>query len=198
MRLFTLLCSIAAFGLTTSSHALILWKESVNGDLSNNRLSPTALTLAGGVNVIQATTSNGDREYFSLKVPVGCQLDKLILSDYVSNDMRAFIGFQKGTTMTVDPNAPDPSALLGYAHFGPGGVSVGNDLLPAMATGFGAIGFTTPLPAGDYTYWVNQLGASTNWEMQWHVSAVPEPAAIIPLTMGVLAIAVRLRRPRTR
>ncbi len=56
----------------------VVWDESVNGDLSNDGLSPTALTFGAGSNAVLGTTgtpgsgSSGiDRDYFSFTVQTG-------------------------------------------------------------------------------------------------------------------------------
>jgi hypothetical protein len=186
--------AVALLGCALYSPAAVIWNEAVDGDLSNNRLAPTTLNLPGGIDVIQASTSGGDREYMTLIIPTGCKLDRLVLTGYQSADVRAFIGIQRGSTFTEDPNSANVANLLGYAHFGPGANPVGTDLLPLLGTAPGAQGFSGPLLQGTFTYWVQQLGAKTDWEMQWHISAIPEPATMVSLAMGSFALAARRRR----
>ena len=58
--------------------------------------------------------------------------------------------------------------------------------------GPGAIGFTPPLPAGDYTFWMQQTGANSA-TYQFDFIVTPEPA-----TAGLLfAAAVLLLRRRS-
>ena len=54
------LCGLAAM-LTAAAgtQADVVWDESVNGDLSGNRFSPTPLTLAVGANTVIASTHQG-------------------------------------------------------------------------------------------------------------------------------------------
>ena len=173
------------------SHAATVWNESVNGDISNNRLAPTSVTLAAGSNdVIGSVVGNpSDIDYLTINVPTGDELSQIILESYTSTDQKGFIGIQQGTTFTQPPTGTDVTKLLGYTHFGPGAGNVGLDILPSMGTGAGAQGFTAPLPAGPYTFWIQQLGALTNYDFNFVVQPVPEPAtwALAAMAGGLLA-----------
>ena len=41
---------------TTAAQAVVVWDESVSGDLSNSGLAPTALALSPGSNVVRGMT----------------------------------------------------------------------------------------------------------------------------------------------
>jgi hypothetical protein len=71
----------------------------------------------------------------------------------------SFISLQAGKIMTVPPDTMSPAKLLGWAHFGTS--DEGTDILPAIAAGQGAIGFTPPLGAGTYTFWLQELSVCT-------------------------------------
>ncbi len=141
--------------------AATVWNESINGDISNNRLAPTSVTLAPGSNDVIGSVqgSPSDIDYLTINVPSGDELSQIILESFTSTDQKGFIGVQSGTTFTQPPTGTDVTQLLGYTHFGPGAGNVGADILPSMGIGAGAQGFTAPLAAGPYTFWIQQLGA---------------------------------------
>ena len=98
------------------------------------------------------------------------------------------------------------SSYLGYAHYGTGATNpagapatnlVGDDLLALEANSTvaaGASGFSDPLQAGTYTFLIQQLGATTNYQFDFDVTSVPEPAAL-----GLAALVpLFLRRPSRR
>ena len=177
------------------------WNEGIDGDLSNNRLAPTVISLDPGSNTITATSVAGDPEYYAVNVPPGHQLSALTLVSYVSLDATAFVGVQNGTTFTEPATGTDVSQLLGWLHFTPG--HVGTDILDDIGTGAGAIGFTGPRPAGDYTFWSQQTGANaTAYTFDLVVSAVPAVPALsgaftLLLYAGLgFALLIALRRRR--
>lgn len=176
----------------SSAHASIVHDENVNGDLSNDRFAPSPFVLAQGTNSLLATSVQGDREFVALTVPAGQQLSSIIQVSYVGDDGVAFCGVQAGPQLTVDPDSFDPTGLLGWTHFGPFIFVDGSDILPSMGNGFGADGFTPPLPAGTYTFWLQQAGQDpATYQLDFMVTPTPSAAAIFGI--GAI-IAVRRRR----
>lgn len=175
--------------LASMAYGATLYSEPASGDLSGNRNAPTNRTLVMGSNDLFATTSGGDQEYLTVVVPPGLALNNLFVRSYVSNDFTAFIGLQNGSSFTVDAFSAQPSDMRGYAHFGFG--SVGRDILPEMAAAFDAQGFTRPLPAGQYTFWIQQLGPQSIYQMDF--VAIPEPSCIA-LMAGCSLLFLRRRR----
>jgi hypothetical protein len=48
-----------------------------------------------------------------------------------------------------------------------------------MGQGFGSTQFTPPLPAGEYTFWIQELSAERLfYELDFQVTPVPVPAAL--------------------
>ena len=171
----------------------VVWSESVQGDLSGNRTSPSVVALLPGSNNVIATTQGGDQEYFRVTVPAATQLTGVVLNSYSAFDV-SFIGVQQGATFTVDPFAAQADDMYGYAHFGRG--QLNTSILDDIGQGFDAQGFTPPLPAGTYTFWVQQLSGATSYDLNFQVTAVPEPSAVAIVGAAALACAKRSMRRR--
>jgi hypothetical protein len=192
--------------LSSSSRATVVWDESVSGDLSNNQAAPTAITLSSGINSVIGTVGGTDKQdWIALTIPAGFQLSSDVLENYVSNDAQGFTGVQAGSSFVGSVNTP--GSYLGYSHFGTGATNgalpptnlIGVDLLPLMGDNVnisaGSAGFTPPLPSGTYTFLIQQLGASTAYQFDYGVTAVPEPTSIGLLVGGaMLALRRRTRR----
>jgi len=186
------LLSFTIAAAATCSHADVIHDESLHGDLSDDRFTPTAYILSPGANSLLATSSQGDREFVALTIPAGFTLSAIIQVSYVGADEVAFAAVQAGAQMTVDPDAFSAEGLLGWTHFGPFAFPDGSDILLAMGEGFGADGFTPPLPAGTYTFWLQQAGPSlTNYQLDFIV--VPAPGAGALLAAALFAARRRRR-----
>jgi hypothetical protein len=166
------------------------YNESIDGDLSNNRLAPTVIALDPGANTVTATSVAGDPEYYTINVPSGYSLSAVTLVSYVSADALAFVGIQSGTMFTEPPTGTNVTQLLGYTHFGTGNGTVGTDILDNMGAGAGAIGFVGALGAGDYTMWSQQTGASsTTYALEYQLTAVPAPVPALSASVAFLLCA---------
>jgi hypothetical protein len=183
------------------------YDESMDGDLSGNRLAPTSIALGLGSNTVTATSVAGDLEYYTMAVPSGHTLSAVTLASYASLDGLAFVAVQSGTTFTEPATGTDVGQLLGWTHFGSGNSTVGTDILDDMGAGAGAIGFTPPLPAGNYTFWSQQTGASsTTYALNFQVMAVPPPvpalsgsaALLLGAGLGLILIGTRRRNRGAR
>lgn len=136
------------------------YMEKKSGDMSNDGLAPTAVKLKLGDNIIDGDYGKSgttvDRDYFTIKIGAGQQLSAITLdAKTVVGGNLSFIGVQKGSKVTVDPNAGDPGDLLGWTHYGT--ADEGTDILPAICEGAGAQGCTAPLGPGKYSFWVQEL-----------------------------------------
>lgn len=182
----------ALFACLGSAQAQILWNESVNGDLSGDRLNPTNLSFAAGNNRILGTMGSTDKEYVHFTLAPGMALSQIIVVDYQSGDPISFIGVQAGNTFTEPASGTEVANLLGYTLFGTD--HIGTNILPAMGTGSGSMGFTPPLTGSDYTFWIQQTGDTTTYDLNF-VTTVPEPGT---LSLGVGAALLLLKRRRAR
>jgi hypothetical protein len=200
-------CALALCGVLSSTALASGYNESGSGDLSNNALAPTSFILGAGTNpVIGSVNGSTDfQDWVAVTVPAGFQLDSFVLGAYVSADVQGFTGMQFGPNFPGNPF--DAADYAGYAHFGTGAQNgqlpptnlVGHDLFPIMtdpSLAPGSTGFTTPLPAGTYTFLIQQLGGPTDYEFDFGVSPVPAPAPLALTVVGSLAAMVRRRRPR--
>jgi len=197
---------IAALFATAAARAGTIYSESSSGDLSNDQSAPTARSAVTGVNSLTGSVGPGDaQDWFAITVPAGNVLSSLVLSSYTSTDAQGFMGVQAGSSFVGNSQTAAP--YLGYTHFGTGAQNgalaptnlVGVNLLPLMGDkntiSLGSQGFTPPLGAGTYTFLLQQLGASTSYQFDFTLTAVPEPG-----TAGILAGAavLLLRRRRAR
>lgn len=183
------------------------YNEAVSGDLSGDRLNPTAILPTNGSNRVTATSAGGDLEYFRVTIPSGQRLSAVVNVSHSGTQGLSFIGAQSGAAFTEPPSGTVVGNLLGYAHFGPGsrppGTStVGTDILDNIATGPGSMTFTPPLATGTYTFWAQELGGSVTYTLDFQLTATggsaPLPGPALALLGAALAIAgvwqVRRRR----
>jgi hypothetical protein len=188
---------IIAALLASVAHADVIWVESVQGDLSDDRFAPTHLQVGPGENelfgILSGANGQGgiDRDYYSITVPDGYVLSHIVLDAYYSPDFAAFIGIQPGPIFPNDPETVHPGDLLGWMHFGPDDVNM--DLLPIM--GSHGQGFTPPLAAGTYTFWAQQLDDYTEYDLNFVVE-VPGPTGAVVMVGAPLVMVARRRRGR--
>lgn len=197
LRSFAWVSWLAVFA--QSAAAATIWSESVNGDLSGNRLVPTNLgVLAVGTNTILGSTISGDLDYFTFTVPAGASFTQMNLAAYGASNP-AFIAIQAGAVFTEAPATVNPANLLGYMHPGPS--HVGTDVLDNMAGSNllfpAAQGFSVPLGPGSYAFWVQQTNPTPS-SYTWDVVVVPEPTTVALLGFGLGALALARRRAAHR
>ncbi|QSJ15079.1 PEP-CTERM sorting domain-containing protein [Nostoc sp. UHCC 0702] len=201
---------VAILAFAPNAYALnIVHDEAVNGDLSSENLNPTQLSLSVGSNhIIGSTTGNPnlDRDFFSLTVPSGYLLNKIILANYIGLDddgpNQGFFGVQAGSnieTATVNANTPP---LLGAALIGAApGTQVGENVLDDLGVanpirGAFFVGFPSGnLSEGTYTFWVQETKRGIqNYDLDFVVTAVPEPSNILGIGAAVSFAAVLKRK----
>lgn len=191
-RLFLCSC-VLSFAVVPLASAQVLWSEPVDGELSDNPLAPSSANLVVGTQSLFGVVGGKEHEDFlSVTVPAGAQLTQLNLVSYDSEDGTAFIAVQAGPAITTDIANPNPADLLGWSHFGSGPGNVGTDILDDIGNGAGAIGFTPPLPAGTYTFWIQQGGSPSAYRFDFVV--VPTPGSLALLGIGGIVSMRRRRR----
>ncbi|MBC7938935.1 MAG: PEP-CTERM sorting domain-containing protein [Chitinophagaceae bacterium] len=198
------LLAVGLAGLTPVADANSL-DEAVVGDFSNDGLVPTLFLLdaAPGNNVLSGRVGRVagvvDRDYVHVVVPTGYFWTGLIVGDSTlgGGGGSAFIGLGSGASTSVLPTTSTAAGLLGFALYGEG--DRGNDILDDMAiSGQGSSGFTTPLSAGSYTLWIQELATGDYpYSFNLTVSAVPEPTSALLMWAGLgVAGAMALRGRR--
>lgn len=198
-----LLLASITLAAASSGHAATAWDEALSGDLANQGATPTVLSLTAGSNLVLGTTGRTagvvDRDYFSVTLPAGWQLDSLTVlpgSTFLGASGATFLAVQAGPQVTVNPTGGSPAGLLGWWHYSEN--DVGTDILPLLGIGVGATGFSGPLPAGTYSFWVQDTGTgSAAYRFDLSVSAVPEPATVLMLLAGIAGIGAAARRRAT-
>src|SRR5271154_5410986 len=180
-----------AFLYGTAAHGDTLYNESVSGDLSNSGLTPTLLTVSQGFNDLFGTTGKSaaaviDRDYFTFTVPQGLELTAITVlpgTQTLGAMGESFIGIESGPQVTVSTAATTAAGLLGWDHYGTDDIGV--NILPLMGMGVGSTGFTGPLPAGTYSFWVQEASVGTvDYGLEFTV-ATPEPASWTMLLTGL-------------
>jgi len=222
----------AALGLFSAVSVMLVsmearanYNEATQGDLSNSNTAPTVIPVNLGSNVITGTTGTADgdqgtagvdRDYFTITVPTGAVLSAITQTNFSAPEAAAgdvaFFGVQAGTTFT-SPTTTAASQLLGYVLFGANSENL--NLEPDMAQGidtatgtatFGApAGFTPPLPAGTYTFWIQDDNSpTTNYQLNFQLTLSAPVPALPPAFAGLLALglaafgATRVRVPCPR
>lgn len=192
------LAGLLALGVSAAAGAVTVYDESVNGDLADVGTSATSVAVGAGSNRVLGTTGKTlgviDRDYFTVTIAPGWQLSSITLLPGTGvNGSLSFLGMQAGTQVTVDPTSGSATGLLGWVHYST--ADINTDLLPAIGTGAGASGFTPPLPAGSYAFWVQDTGTGkVDYGFDLGITAVPEPASAATLLAGLALLALRRRR----
>jgi hypothetical protein len=176
----------------------------VSGDFSDDGLHPTNVgILTLGSNQIFGTTGRGDngidRDYFTVTVPSGAEWVSLIElpGTEVGGDV-SFLGVEAGNQVTLSVFPNDATGLLGWTHYSV--ADINTDLLPTMSVpSEGSSGFTTPLGAGEYSFWIQEFDSGT-FPYGFNIvlapaPAVPEPGSIaMSLGLGMTGAAFLRRR----
>jgi hypothetical protein len=193
-RVLRITAVLAVFG-SSGALAATAWDESVQGDLSNDGLNPTAVTFTSGSNQVLGTAGNAgsgvDRDYFKITVPPGQQLSSItpLVGTTVSGSV-SFIGVQAGPQLTVSPSGAGSEALLGWTHYGPGDIN--HDILRFISG---------PLPEGTYSFWVQDTAGPVTYAFDFEITPLgnagdaPLPLwAVVALGSALLGVATRRMR----
>lgn len=198
--------ALAAVIAVSPASAASTYSENVSGDLSNNGLSPTAISLAFGNNMIEGNTGRDsagaiDRDYFTFTLASGQALDAIELLTGTTTLGFSFIGVQSGNQLTLPPSTPDATGLLGWYHYS--SADVGSNILDNIGVpAAGSTGFNGPLGPGTYTFWVQEASPGSpvryrfNFLVGNFVGEVPEPSTWAMLLLGFGAVGYAMRRRR--
>ncbi len=209
--LFQTKCRVAVLalvaGLPFTSGAVTVYNEGTSGDLSNSGLSPTFVTVASGSNQIFGATgrdaSGLDRDYLTISIPTGLQLTGItVLPGTTSGGAVSFIGLQAGSQVTLPTSATDAMGLLGWWHYGPSDINT--NILPEIGVASnGSSGFTGPLGAGNYSFWIQDFNTGSfnyGFDLTLAAAPAPEPATygLAMIGAGIAALSIFRRRHRGR
>ena len=202
-RLFAFL---AALALPFGTVQAVDWDEGLNGVLSGDGDFPTLVgTLSLGSNVF--TGSMGalvegdpiDADIWNFTIESGYYLTGIDLIGYSatgSSGGGAFMAIMNGGTI----NTGDASQHLSNNLFLPPELDgFGNpyrNLLALLDEGpfFGGDGFDGPLPAGNYTFWIQEGAAQIDYTINFVVSASPVPEPGSALLLGLAGLCLLRRR----
>ena len=172
----SLLTIVLVLTMFSIAHANTIYSESVNGELSNNGLTPTVIPVNAGSNIISGTTGNTGvdfRDYFTIFVPQGLELVSLIEMAGTQAGNLGFLGLQSGSQVTLPTNSVTANGLLGWVHYAPAASDI--NILPTMAVpANGSSGFATPLGSGNYAFWLQDSSTGT-FEYSFNVVLTPVP-----------------------
>ena len=182
------------FAASATNAQIFLHDEAVNGDISDDFYVPDFFTLPSGSSFLRLNINSADTDLFTITLPVGQQLDSLVVRDYQSVlGNISFLGFQVGEMLTSPPSSdfPDP---IDYVIFGDWAVN--EDVLPLMVQTNPDL--EAPLTERSLAFWANETGAASSLVLEFQTSAsVPEPSTTVLLLAGLCAIAGTRRKLTT-
>ena len=196
---YALLAILISAGTATATN---IWYEPTDGELSDDYLNPTALTLtygAGGDDIFFQTPESltTDRDYFTITVASGYELSSLVLTQFDTSPSTnlGFIAVSSGASFATPPASPNPALLLGYALVGT--AHVGTDILDDLGAAAGTIGFSGALGSGTYSFWAQDNTAfDEDWTLTFVTSPIPEPSTGLLMGLGLVGLSARRRALR--
>lgn len=170
--------------------------ESVQGDLSDDYVAPTAIILGTGSNRLVGSLAGGeaDLDLFTLQVLAGSSITAINILGYTGGGNGSFLGLQFGSELSQNPTPSDEFfAPIGYAIITAADAAATRNVLGTITVGPPFFGAAT-LPAGTYAGWLNETGAASTYDIEVVVTTVPEPSALMLIAVAGAATAARRRR----
>ncbi|MDB6004844.1 MAG: hypothetical protein JWR15_1831 [Prosthecobacter sp.] len=205
MSLLRALVLLAALALPFGTAQAVNWNEAFDGDLSDDGDFPTLVgTLSLGSNLFSGTMGSLggvpplDADIWNFTVDAGYYLTGINLTGYTSasgNNNDSFVAIALGATINVnDPSNHLSNALWNKQLDGFGDTYT--NLLALLDAGpdFGGIGFDGPLPAGNYTFWIQEGSDQIDYQIDFVTSAVPVPEPRSALLLGLAGLLLLRRR----
>ena len=163
------------------THAAVVWNESVNGDISGNRLAPTTVALSVGSNdVIGSVVGNpSDIDYPDRHG--ACR--RQAVADYprvVHIDRSE--GIHRHPTRDHFYRAADRNERresVGIHSFRSRHGNVGLDILPSMGTGPAPRALWHPWQRDPIHFGSSNWAALTNYDFNFAATQVPEPSSLL-------------------
>lgn len=176
------------------------WNESSAGDLSTDPNNPTAIAFGLGSNTITGSVLGGTdtRDYITFTINPGFQLNHLMLLSYrdENGDLgnTGYNAINAGATSFI-PSSGTANSFLGGAHVET--AMEGTDLLSILSDPLqrqNGTGLTVPVPAGTYSYLIQQTstGVTSAYGLDFQVGVTPEPTTLSAL--GLLGLSALRRR----
>ncbi len=187
---------LIGFGLLVGAVSADDHDEAVDGPVSANGLSPTAINGTLGSNIIDGSVNNyPDVRYFSIEVPTGLQITAINHIEDVDGDggnwFAAMVGPQF-TQNSTDQFDIDTSKLLGHAVIGPNYGGVPQNVMSRM-------GFDAPLPPDTYSFRIQNWGSGVDFAFNIELSEVgttavslsqPQATHALPALISLLTLLV--------
>lgn len=196
---------LAALALPFGTAQALNWNEGFNGDLSDNGAAPTLVgTLSSGSNLFTGTmgslggTGPLDADIWSFTIAAGYYLTGINLVGYTSasgNNNDSFMAIANGTTIETDQAVNQLSNAL-WSKQTDGFGNTYTDLFALLDAGpdFGGIGFDGPLPAGNYTFWIQEGSDQINYQIDFVTTPIPVPEPGGALLLGMAGLWLLRRR----
>lgn len=152
---------VCVCALAAAAQAGTLYNETVSGDASGNELAPTNVgVLKVGANTFSGSVNNSggvdQRDYITFVVPAGHTISAFVLNSLAPDNI-VWTHFDDGATSVI-PGPGTAALMLAGAHLStePDNTNV----FPYYQTGSAQLlagpGFTGPIPAGTYTFLMQQ------------------------------------------
>lgn len=194
---------LAALALPFGSAKALNWNETIDGELSGDGNSPTAILFTDGSNLIEGTmgalggVGPVDADVWTFTIAAGYYLTGISLVSYSAptGPHDSFMAIDDATTIDMG----DPSLHLSNGLWNEQLDGFGNtytDLMAILDAGpqFGGTGFDGPLGPGDYTFWVQEGAEQIQYCINFDVTPVPEPGSA--LLLGLASVLMLRRRRR--